>query len=215
MNSDIIYKYFDNLTQAQKNKFEQLKDLYCSWNEKINIISRKDIDHLYEKHILHSLAIAKIVSFIPNAKILDVGTGGGFPSIPLAILFPETHFTAIDSIAKKIKVVESISQSIALNNITAKQERAENIKNKFDFVVCRAVTNLPDYVAWVKKKVEFGGKHALPNGIICLKGGDLREEIAETLTKHSLKPSQIIEYQISDFFEETFFETKKILYIQP
>lgn len=214
MGYDIIKKYFPAITDVQEKQFKSLQNLYSYWNEQINVISRKDIDHLYERHILHSLAIAKIVTFLPEATILDVGTGGGFPTIPLAILFPETNFTAIDSIGKKIKVVENISAELGLQNVCSKQERAENIKTKFDFVLARAVTNLPDFIGWVKNKVKFGGKHALPNGVICLKGGDIENEIKDTLKKYSLSPSQVEEYNISDYFSEDFFETKKIIYIQ-
>jgi 16S rRNA (guanine527-N7)-methyltransferase len=206
---EIIKKYFPKLTDMQLHCFEQLQGIYSHWNERINVVSRKDIEHLYTRHVLHSLSIARIFTFLPGSDILDVGTGGGFPVVPLAIMFPETNFTAIDSIGKKIKVLEDVAENLKLTNITAKQERAENITGKFDFVTGRAVTNLPDFVGWVKKNI----KHSVPNGIICLKGGDLSDEIQNTVKKYSLSPSQIIEYHISDFFEESFFETKKVIYI--
>ncbi|MDR0724759.1 MAG: 16S rRNA (guanine(527)-N(7))-methyltransferase RsmG [Prevotellaceae bacterium] len=211
---EIITKYFPGLAGVRLERFEQLQSLYSYWNERINVVSRKDIEHLYTRHVLHSLAIAKIFTFAPEAEILDVGTGGGFPVVPLAIMFPETHFTAIDSIGKKIKALENISKSLGLTNIVAKQERAENICEKFDFVTGRAVTNLPDFVGWVRKNIKHSEIHAVPNGIICLKGGDLNEEIQETVKKYSLSPEQVNEYQISDFFEESFFETKKIVYLK-
>jgi 16S rRNA (guanine527-N7)-methyltransferase len=209
----IIEKYFSGLDDVQLKQFEQLQSLYSHWNERINVVSRKDIEHLYTRHILHSLSIAKIFRFVSGADILDVGTGGGFPAVPLAIMFPETHFTAIDSIGKKIKVLEDVAKSLKLTNIVAKQERAENISQKFDFVTGRAVTNLPDFVGWVEKNIKHTAIHDLPNGIICLKGGDLSDEIQNTVKKYLLSPSQIVEYQISDFFEEDFFKTKKIAYL--
>ncbi|MDR1895431.1 MAG: 16S rRNA (guanine(527)-N(7))-methyltransferase RsmG, partial [Prevotellaceae bacterium] len=173
-NSEVIKKYFTELSEVQINRFDRLKSLYSCWNERINVISRKDITNLYIKHVLHSLAIAKTVSFLPDAQILDIGTGGGFPAIPLAILFPDARFTAIDSTGKKIKVVENISQALNLNNIEAKQERAENIRQTFDFVVGRAVTNLPDFTGLGINKIKQQTTPATPtNGIICLKGGDL------------------------------------------
>jgi 16S rRNA (guanine527-N7)-methyltransferase len=210
---EIIEKYFPGLADVQLKRFEQLQSLYSYWNERINVVSRKDIEHLYTRHILHSLSIAKIFTFASGADILDVGTGGGFPVVPLAIMFPETHFTAIDSIGKKIKALEDIVKTLKLTNIVAKQERAENINQKFDYVTARAVTNLPDFVGWVRKNIKYSAIHDVPNGIICLKGGDLTNEIQETVKKYSLSSKQIIEYQISDFFEESFFETKKIIYV--
>jgi 16S rRNA (guanine527-N7)-methyltransferase len=213
-NSEIIIKYFPTLADIQLQRFEQLQDLYSKWNERINVVSRKDIEHLYTRHILHSLAIAGIFTFLPGTEILDVGTGGGFPVIPLAIMFPETNFTAIDSIGKKIKVLESVIKNLKLTNVNARQERAENITEKFDFVTGRAVTNLPDFTGWVRKNIKPDMIHAVPNGIICLKGGDLTDEIQSTIKKYSLLPAQIIEYHISDFFKESFFETKKVIYIQ-
>jgi len=209
-NYEIIKKYFPGLTDIQQNRFERLQSLYSYWNERINVVSRKDIDHLYTRHILHSLSIAKIFTFLPETQILDVGTGGGFPTVPLAIMFPETNFTAVDAIGKKIKVLEAIAKNLELTNIDPKQERAENIDSRFDFVIGRAVTNLPDFVDWIKTKIKPG----ISNGIICLKGGDLTDEIQNTIKKYSFSPDQIIEYPISNFFEESFFETKKIVYLK-
>ena len=205
-----ITKYFPNLSSRQLIQLEQLGDLYKFWNLHINVVSRKDIDNIYTHHILHSLAIAKIISLEQNTKILDAGTGGGFPGIPLAIMFPECKFTLVDSIAKKIKVVNAIAESLALKNVYAIQARAEKLKTKFDFVVSRAVTELPAFVSWVWNKITANGNNALPNGIIYLKGGDLSDEI------NALKISQkqISIYNIKDFFDDSFFETKKIIYIQ-
>ena len=203
---EILKKYFRDLTPAQIAQFERLGTLVTEWNEKINVISRKDIESLYEKHILHSLAIAKIISFRAGSKILDVGTGGGFPGIPLAILFPACHFVLIDSIGKKIKIVQDIAEKLGLNNVTAIQTRVEEVKETFDFVVSRAVTSFPDFVAMVRKNISKTQKNSRPNGIIYLKGGDFQEEI---------KPfKQLAEVdEIKSFFEEPFFETKKIVYL--
>jgi 16S rRNA (guanine527-N7)-methyltransferase len=211
---EIITKYFPGLANSQLEQFERLQSLYSYWNERINVVSRKDIEYLYTRHVLHSLAIARVFTFAPGAEVLDVGTGGGFPSVPLAIMFPETHFTAIDSIGKKIKVLEDVSGTLKLSNIVAKQERAENIDAKFDFVTGRAVTNLPDFAGWIQKNVKHSATHTVPNGIICLKGGDLTKEIQDTVKKYSLSPEQVIEYHISDFFEESFFETKKVVFLK-
>ncbi|HEY0047353.1 MAG TPA: 16S rRNA (guanine(527)-N(7))-methyltransferase RsmG [Flavobacterium sp.] len=200
-----VLKHFPELTDVQKNQFEQLGPLYQEWNSKINVISRKDIDSLYTRHVLHSLAIAKIQPLIKGAFVLDVGTGGGFPGIPLAILFPETRFYLIDVIQKKINVVKAVAESIGLNNVKAEQIRAENVKGDFDFIVSRAVTNMPDFVGWVKGKVKKQQKHELKNGILYLKGGDLTEELAGF--------PKATEYQISDFFEDEFFETKKVVHL--
>jgi 16S rRNA (guanine527-N7)-methyltransferase len=203
---EIIKKYFHDLRPEQISQFERLGTLVTEWNEKINVISRKDIESLYEKHILHSLAIAKIISFRAGSKILDVGTGGGFPGIPLAILFPACHFILIDSIGKKIKVVQDIAEKLGLDNVTAIQTRVEEVKETFDFVVSRAVTSFPDFVAMVRKNISKTQKNSRPNGIIYLKGGDFQEEI---------KPfKQLAEVdEIKSFFEEPFFETKKIVYL--
>jgi 16S rRNA (guanine527-N7)-methyltransferase len=202
---DEILKYFPNLTDIQKEQFEKLDFLYHDWNEKINIISRKDIDALYTKHILHSLGIAKIIKFEPGTYVLDVGTGGGFPGIPLAILFPETRFYLIDIIAKKIKVVQAVAEGLGLKNVKAEQLRAENVKGDFDFIVSRAVTNMPDFVSWVKTKIKKNNKHELKNGILYLKGGDLTEELKDF--------PKATEYNLADFFEDEFFETKKVVHV--
>lgn len=202
---DEILKYFPNLTDIQKEQFEKLDFLYHDWNEKINVISRKDIDALYTKHILHSLGIAKIIDFVPGTYVLDVGTGGGFPGIPLAILFPETRFHLIDIIAKKIKVVQAVVDGLGLENVKAEQLRAELVKGDFDFIVSRAVTNMPDFVSWIKDKVKKKSKHELRNGILYLKGGDLTEEL-----KDFPKATQ---YDLADFFEDEFFETKKVVHV--
>ncbi|WP_426064225.1 16S rRNA (guanine(527)-N(7))-methyltransferase RsmG [Flavobacterium sp. DSP2-3-1] len=202
---DEILKYFPNLTDIQKEQFEKLNFLYHDWNEKINVISRKDIDALYIKHILHSLGIAKIINFEPGTYILDVGTGGGFPGIPLAILFPETRFYLIDVIAKKIKVVQAVAEGLELKNVKAEQMRAENVKGDFDFIVSRAVTNMPDFVSWVKTKIKKNNKHELKNGILYLKGGDLTEELKDF--------PKATEYNLADFFEDEFFETKKVVHV--
>ncbi|RDI54760.1 16S rRNA (guanine(527)-N(7))-methyltransferase RsmG [Flavobacterium glaciei] len=202
---DEILKYFPNLTDIQKEQFEKLDFLYHDWNEKINVISRKDIDALYTKHILHSLGIAKIIKFEPGTYVLDVGTGGGFPGIPLAILFPETRFYLIDIIAKKIKVVQAVAEGLELKNVKAEQMRAENVKGDFDFIVSRAVTNMPDFVSWVKTKIKKNNKHELKNGILYLKGGDLTEELKDF--------PKATEYNLADFFEDEFFETKKVVHL--
>ena len=203
---EIVQKYFPALTQKQNEQFKLLQNLYKDWNSKINVISRKDIEHLYERHILHSLAIAKIITFKPNTSILDVGTGGGFPGIPLAILFPDCHFHLVDSIAKKIKVVREIAHAVELKNIHAEKIRAEKIKSTYDFVVSRAVTSLPVFYNWIKGTINRNSENELNNGIIYLKGGDLTEEIKQ------FKPS-IQVFTIGQFFEEPFFETKKIVYL--
>ena len=202
---DEILKYFPNLTDLQKEQFVKLDFLYHDWNEKINVISRKDIDALYTKHILHSLGIAKIINFEPGTYVLDVGTGGGFPGIPLAILFPETRFYLIDIIAKKIKVVQAVADGLELKNVKAEQMRAENVKGDFDFIVSRAVTNMPDFVSWVKTKIKKNNKHELKNGILYLKGGDLTEELKDF--------PKATEYNLADFFEDEFFETKKVVHL--
>ena len=202
---DEILKYFPNLTDIQKEQFEKLDFLYHDWNEKINVISRKDIDALYTKHILHSLGIAKIINFEPGTYVLDVGTGGGFPGIPLAILFPETRFYLIDIIAKKIKVVQAVAEGLELKNVKAEQMRAENVKGDFDFIVSRAVTNMPDFVSWIKTKIKKNNKHELKNGILYLKGGDLTEELKDF--------PKATEYNLADFFEDEFFETKKVVHL--
>jgi 16S rRNA (guanine527-N7)-methyltransferase len=200
----IIHKYFPDLTEKQIEQFTDLQQLYQHWNAQINVISRKNMDTLYTNHILHSLAIAKVIQFEKGTKILDIGTGGGFPGIPLAILFPEVDFLLVDSIGKKIKVVNEVSNAIGLTNVIALHERAENIKDTFDFVVSRAVTNMTDFKKWVKGKFNNTHNNTLNNGILYLKGGDLSEELRGM--SHS-------KYEIADFFEEEFFETKKVIYI--
>ncbi|AWA28883.1 16S rRNA (guanine(527)-N(7))-methyltransferase RsmG [Flavobacterium magnum] len=202
---DEILKYFPELTDIQINRFTQLEGLYHDWNAKINVISRKDIDQLYTKHVLHSLAIAKVQRFEPGTYVLDVGTGGGFPGIPLAILFPDTRFYLIDVILKKINVVKAVAEALELKNVKAEQIRAENVNGDFDFIVSRAVTNMPDFVSWIKDKIKKQQKHELKNGILYLKGGDLTEEL-----KDFPKAAQ---YNISDFFTDEFFETKKVVHL--
>ena len=204
MSVSLILKYFPEITDEQKQQFEKLEQLYTEWNEKINVISRKDMDGLYEKHILHSLGITKVMPFADGTKVLDVGTGGGFPGIPLAIIFPEVSFTLIDSIGKKIKVVEAVSEGLGLKNVTAVHGRAEKLKEKFHFVVSRAVTQMPEFLRWLKGKFEkeqFNEKH---NGVLYLKGGDLAEELAGLRCEI---------FQLKNYFEEEFFDTKKVVYL--
>jgi len=204
-----ILQHFPRLTSEQRAQFERLGPLYREWNEKINVISRRDIDNLYPHHILHSLGIAKILTFQKHARILDLGTGGGLPGIPLAILYPEAQFTLIDGTRKKIKVVEEISQAIGLKNIKAKHQRAEELKGKFDFVVCRAVARLEKLVAWSLPLLRDKQQHALPNGLLTLKGGRLKEEIKE------LSGGAYVEqFPLSDYFEGLYFEQKYVLYVQ-
>lgn len=203
---DLIYKYFPHLTDVQQKQFAQLFDLYKDWNSKINVVSRKDFDHFYLKHVLHSLGIAECINFKAGTEILDVGTGGGFPGIPLAILFPDSQFLLVDGIGKKIKVANEVINHLGLKNVKAKQIRAEEIQHKFDFIVSRAVTQMPVFLTWVRKKIKKQDKNAYPNGLLYLKGGDLTEE---------LKPIREY-YEIIDlfnFFEEEFFETKKVVYV--
>ena len=205
MNS--IQQYFPNLSPKQLEQFAQLASLYSEWNSQINVISRKDEENFYERHVLHSLGIAKVISFKDGSKILDIGTGGGFPGIPLAILFPACHFTLVDSIGKKIKVVNEVAAAIGLTNVTGIHERAENIPGQFDFIVSRAVTAMPAFLPWTKNKFLKENKNQLSNGILYLKGGDLSEEMAEIN-----KPFTI--YPLPDFFKEEFFETKKVVYVR-
>ena len=203
---DIILKYFPKLTERQREQFAALLPLYEEWNAQINVISRKDMEHFYEHHVLHSLAIAKVISFAPMSEVLDVGTGGGFPGVPLAIMFPDARFTLIDSIGKKIKVVSDVIDRLDLTNTKAMQIRAELLDGEYDFVVSRAVTTLGEFVPWVKKKISKTQYNALHNGILYLKGGDLTNELFTF--RHKVKT-----WDISDFFEEEFFETKKVIYL--
>lgn len=202
---ELIKHYFPDLTDTQISHFEQIGEVYKDWNQKINVVSRKDIDDIYLRHVLHSLGIAKIQSFKSGAKILDVGTGGGFPGIPLAILFPETQFTLVDSIGKKIKVVEEVKDALGLQNVTAVNDRVEQISGEFDFIVSRAVAVMPSFVHWVKGKIAKTSAHDRKNGILYLKGGDLSEE---------LSPYRTVEvFDLARVFEEDFFETKKVVYL--
>jgi 16S rRNA (guanine527-N7)-methyltransferase len=202
----LIKKYFPGITPKQESQLAALSDLYTDWNSKINLISRKDIENLYEKHILHSLGIAKVVRFNEGSVLLDVGTGGGFPGIPLAILFPKVRFLLIDSIGKKVKVAEDIARQTGLDNVECLHERAEEEKRQFDFVVSRAVMPLPDLVRITRKNISREQRNALPNGFLCLKGGDLHAELQPFKKK-------VIEYELSDYFPEEFFKTKKVIYL--
>ena len=203
---DIILKYYPHLSEEQREQFAKLYDLYVDWNSKINVISRKDIENLYEHHVLHSLAIAKLITFVDTTKIMDVGTGGGFPGIPLAILFPKCTFLLVDSIGKKVRVAQEVADAIGLKNVMTKHTRAEEVKDKFDFVVSRAVMPLPDLVKIIKKNMATEQKNVLPNGLICLKGGDLQAE---------MKPFKRTaeEDSLSIYFDEPYFEAKKIVYV--
>lgn len=203
---EIIQKYFPDLSEKQIELFGQLQPLYADWNAKINVISRKDFSEFYERHVLHSLGIAKFIRFTKNTRILDVGTGGGFPGIPLAIMFPDVQFHLVDSIGKKIKVVKNVAEALQLQNLTAEQIRAEQLKDKYDFVVSRAVTRLPEFVQWINFNVSRQQRNALPNGILYLKGGDLKDE---------LKPfgRKVFVQELSAYFSEQFFETKKVVHL--
>jgi 16S rRNA (guanine527-N7)-methyltransferase len=202
---ELLLSYFPHLTEVQIKQFEDLQNLYEDWNSKINVISRKDIDELYTRHVLHSLGIAKVLEFKPGSRIMDVGTGGGFPGIPLAIMFPEVDFYLIDVIAKKIKVVNEVASALGLKNVKAEQKRAELVKDNFDFIVSRAVTNMPDFVDWISDKVKKESKHELKNGILYLKGGDLTEELSSF--------PNATQYNLFEFFKEDFFETKKVVHL--
>ena len=205
MDPQLIFNYFPNLTQQQQDQFIALEALYQNWNLKINVVSRKDIEELYLRHVLHSLAIAKFISFNPGAQVLDVGTGGGFPGIPLAILFPETQFTLVDAIGKKIKVVQEVVDGLGLENVTAKHQRVEEDNNQYDFVVSRAVAAMPTFMRWIKGRIKKVSEHSIKNGVLYLKGGDLGEELRDYRTV------QI--YSLMDYYKEDFFETKKLVYL--
>lgn len=207
MRSDLVSTYFPELTVEQLSQYKALNELYETWNSQINVISRKDIDLLQERHVLHSLGIAKVMQFLPGERVMDVGTGGGFPGIPLAIMFPETQFHLVDSIGKKIKVVQEVAKALDLKNVTATHTRAEDVPGKFDFVVSRAVTQLKDFYPWVKNKFNKASRNTLPNGILYLKGGDLEKEIAES-------GLAVRQFYLKNYFEEAFFETKQVIYVK-
>ncbi|MDV7140677.1 16S rRNA (guanine(527)-N(7))-methyltransferase RsmG [Maribacter sp. TH_r10] len=205
MKAEIVFKYFPNLSDNQQHQFVQLEELYKDWNLKINVVSRKDIEELYLRHVLHSLGIAKVQSFKPGSEILDVGTGGGFPGIPLAILFPESKFTLVDSIGKKIKVVEEVVEGLQLQNVTPINSRVEELNAQFDFIVSRAVAAMPTFVHWVKGRIKKESVHERRNGILYLKGGDLSEELKD------YRNAEI--FELSDYFTEEFYDTKKVVYL--
>lgn len=207
MSAELISSYFPNLTTVQKNQFERLEELYTFWNAQINVISRKDMDTFYERHVLHSLGIAKIMEFSAGSSVLDIGTGGGFPGIPLAILFPEVQFHLVDSIGKKIKVVNEVATALGLKNVRGTHARAEDIKEQHDFIVSRAVTAIDGFLPWCKGKFLKEQKNALPNGILYLKGGDLKEEFANVKVPYTIHP-------LNNIFSEDFFETKGVVYLQ-
>ena len=204
---ELILKYFPDLTDHQKQQFSQLESLYAEWNDQINVISRKDIDQLYKRHVLHSLGLAKVIQFIDGTSLLDVGTGGGFPGIPLAILFPKCRFHCVDSIGKKIKVVNEVAEAIGLINLTAEHQRAEKVKDKYDFVISRAVTRMKPFINWVHGKTLKKNSNKLLNGILYLKGGDIIDELAEIIREYNV-------FNLSDHFTEEFFETKKVVWVK-
>lgn len=202
-----LLEYFPDLTEKQIDQFSRLKPLYEEWNAQINVISRKDTENFYERHVVHSLGICKMLDFAPGTKLLDVGTGGGFPGIPLAIMYPDCEFTLVDSIGKKIKVVNAVAEELGLQNVKAYHERAEKVKDKFDFIVSRAVTRMNNFIPWVRNKVLKQDKNVYPNGILYLKGGDLTEELSEIRYDYDI-------LELAAFFEEEFFETKKVVYVR-
>lgn len=203
---ELLLKYFPDLSAEQIEKFEKLGGLYADWNEKINVISRKDVEHFYERHVLHSLGIAKVIDFKPGTKILDLGTGGGFPGIPLAILFPDCHFHLVDSIGKKITVVKDVAKQLKLSNVEAQQARAETLVRRYDFVISRAVTRFTNFIPWVKGKFRKEDINEMQNGLLLLKGGDVDQEMEERNVGY-------ITYHLEDYFKEDFFETKKVVYV--
>lgn len=206
MSVDLITKYFPDLSQQQYEQFRDMAHLYALWNSQINVISRKDMQHFYERHVLHSLAIAKYCSFAPGARVLDIGTGGGFPALPLAVLFPEVQFYAVDSIAKKIKVLEAVQEALGLSNIFPQVARAEKLAGQYDFIISRAVTRMPKFLGWTRGKLRAGNSAgSRANGILYLKGGDLQAEMANLMNWQ--------EQPLSDYFEESFFESKKLIYL--
>jgi 16S rRNA (guanine527-N7)-methyltransferase len=202
----LLHTYFPDLSEKQKEQFTELGPLYDFWNAQINVISRKDMDEFYERHVLHSLGIAKVCQFADDTEILDVGTGGGFPGIPLAIMFPNVQFHLVDSIGKKIKVVEEVAKALGLQNVRAEHERAEKINRTYDFIVSRAVTRMAPFLGWVENKINRNSFHELDNGILYLKGGDLEEELGETKRKYKI-------FDLPDFYKEAFFETKKVVHV--
>ena len=204
--TQLILSYFPDLTEKQIEQFDRLEELYQEWNSKINVISRKDMDQFYVHHVLHSLGIAKVMGFQPGTKVLDIGTGGGFPGIPLAILFPDTHFHLVDSIGKKITVVKEVAKALKLSNVEAQQARAESLVRKYDFVISRAVTRMINFYPWVKGKIKREDFNEFQNGILYLKGGDVDEEMEEL-------DKSYVTYHLSDYFKEDFFETKKVVYM--
>jgi 16S rRNA (guanine527-N7)-methyltransferase len=206
MKVDLLCKYFPDLSSTKLEQFTLLESLYQEWNSRINVISRKDMENFYERHVLHSLGIAKVMKFMPGSKVMDVGTGGGFPGIPLAIMFPETEFLLVDSIGKKIKVVNEVAAATRISNVKTLHGRAEDVKQKFDFIVSRAVTNLPVFINWVKGNINKGNSHTLPNGILYLKGGELETELQPINKNYRI-------FNLSDYFEEEFFETKKVVHV--
>ncbi len=201
-----ILKYFPEISSLQKSQFEALQGLYEHWNAAINVISRKDIENLYERHVLHSLGIGRVITFAPGSQILDVGTGGGFPGIPLAILFPEADFHLVDSTGKKIKVVKAVAEALELKNVSTEQCRAEELNGRYDFIVSRAVASLPEFTSWIKKNISRKPINALHNGILYLKGGDVSQEIKESAGKYQI-------YKLSRYFDESYFETKSVVHL--